>query len=58
MQTSMEVAVAIFAVLMVVCWLLGSVSSLTVDGFIHVLPIVAVSMMLPRIIYGRKAVEL
>jgi hypothetical protein len=28
-----------------------------VNGFIHVLPIVAVSMMLPRIIYGRKTVE-
>ena len=49
---------AIFAVMMVVLWLLASVSSLTVDGFIHVLPIVAVSMMLPRIIYGRKTVEL
>jgi hypothetical protein len=57
MHTSLEVAVAIFAVVMVVCWLLGSVSSLTVNGFIHVLPIVAVSMMLPRIIYGRKTVE-
>ena len=46
-----------FAVTLVVLWLLGSISSLTMGGFIHVLPIVAISVMLPRIIYGRKAVQ-
>ena len=46
-----------FAVTLVVLWLLGSISSLTMGGFIHVLPIVAISVMLPRIIYGRKVVQ-
>ena len=46
-----------FAVTLSVLWLLGSISSLTMGGFIHLLPIVAISIMLPRILYGRKAVD-
>lgn len=42
---------------LLVLWLLGSVSSLTLGGFIHALPILAIGIMLPRIIYGRKIVE-
>lgn len=46
-----------FAVILGVLWLLGSISSLTMGGFLHLLPAIAISVMLPRIIYGRKAVN-
>lgn len=46
-----------FALIFVVLWLLGSISSYTIGGFIHVFLAVAVGMMLPRIIVGRKVAE-
>lgn len=42
------------AVLMIVLWLLGLLSAHTMDGFVHVLLVVAVVMVLVRIINGRK----
>lgn len=42
------------AVLMVLLWFLGLISSYTVGGFIHILLVVAVIMVLVRIIQGRK----
>jgi uncharacterized protein DUF5670 len=45
---------SIVAQTLVVLWLLGCISSYTVDGCIHVFPLVATGMMLPRIILGRK----
>jgi hypothetical protein len=44
------------AVVLLVLWLLGLVSSYTVGGFIHVLLVVAVVMILLRIISGRRLV--
>ena len=41
-----------FALILVVLWLLGSISSFTVGGFIHVFLALAIGMMLPRIIAG------
>jgi len=46
-----------FAMTLAVLWLLGSVSSLTMGGFIHILLVVAIGMMLPRVIQGRKITE-
>jgi Family of unknown function (DUF5670) len=46
-----------FALTLVVLWLLGSISSLTMGGFIHVLLAVAIGVMLPRIIHGRKLIQ-
>lgn len=46
-----------FALTLVVLWLLGSISSFTMGGFIHILLFVAIGMMLPRIIVGRKVTE-
>ena len=43
-----------FAVILVVFWLLGSISSVTLGGFLHILLIVAIGMMLPRVIHGRN----
>jgi Family of unknown function (DUF5670) len=44
------------AVLLVVLWLLGVVTSTTMGGFIHVLLVIAVIAVLLRIITGRKVV--
>lgn len=41
------------AVILIVLWLLGLVTSYTIGGFIHILLIVAVIMILVRLISGR-----
>lgn len=42
------------AVVLVVLWLLGFVSSYTMGGFIHVLLVIAVVAILIRVIQGRR----
>lgn len=42
------------AVILVVLWLLGLVSSYTMGGFIHILLVIAVVVILIRLISGRK----
>lgn len=44
------------AIVLVVLWLLGMVSSYTVGGFIHVLLVLAVISILIRLISGRQPV--
>jgi hypothetical protein len=44
------------AVILVILWLLGLVSSYTIGGFIHVLLVIAVVVILLRVISGRKPV--
>jgi hypothetical protein len=44
----------IIAVVFLVLWALGLVSSYTMGGFIHVLLVVAVVMILLRLIRGRR----
>ena len=41
------------AVILIVLWLLGLVTSYTVGGFIHILLVVAIIMILLRLISGR-----
>jgi len=43
------------AVILVVLWLLGLVSSYTMGGFIHVLLVIAIVVILVNVIQGRKA---
>jgi len=43
------------AVILVVLWLLGLVSSYTMGGFIHILLVVAVIMIVFNLLSGRKA---
>ena len=43
------------AVILVVLWLLGLVSSYTIGGFIHVLLVIAIVMVLLRVIRNRPA---
>lgn len=42
------------AVILVVFWLLGLVSSYTMGGFIHILLVIAVVVILVRLIQGRR----
>ena len=42
------------AVVMLVLWALGMVSSYTMGGFIHALLVIAVIVVLVRIIQGRR----
>ena len=43
------------AVVLLVLWLLGLVSSYTLGGFIHALLVIAVVVLLIQIITGRRA---
>lgn len=42
------------AVVLIVLWLLGMVSSYTMGGFIHVLLVLAIVVILVRVIQGRR----
>ncbi|MBW2407031.1 MAG: lmo0937 family membrane protein [Desulfobacterales bacterium] len=42
------------AVILVILWLLGLVSSYTMGGFIHILLVIAVVVVLVRVIQGRR----
>jgi len=42
------------AVILIIAWLLGLVSSYTLGGFIHILLVVAIVMVLLRLIQGSK----
>ncbi|HET9471549.1 MAG TPA: lmo0937 family membrane protein [Usitatibacter sp.] len=44
------------AIILVVLWLLGMVTSTTMGGFVHVLLVIAVIVILLRLISGRNAV--
>jgi hypothetical protein len=43
------------AVVLLVLWLLGLVTSYTIGGFIHILLVVAIIMILVNVINGRRA---
>jgi hypothetical protein len=43
------------AVILLILWVLGLVSSYTIGGFIHILLVVAIVMILVNLISGRKA---
>jgi hypothetical protein len=44
------------AVVLVILWLLGLVTSYTMGGFIHLLLVIAIVVVLLRVIQGRRAV--
>jgi hypothetical protein len=41
------------AVILIILWLLGFVSNITLGGFIHILLVVAIIMIVVRLIQGR-----
>jgi hypothetical protein len=44
------------AVILVILWVLGLVSSYTMGGFVHLLLVIAIVVVLVRVIQGRRAV--
>ena len=44
------------AVILVILWLLGLVTSYTLGGFVHILLVLAVIVILIRVIQGRRPV--
>lgn len=42
------------AIILIVLWLLGVVTSYTIGGFIHILLVVAIIVVLVRLIKGQK----
>jgi hypothetical protein len=43
------------AVILLILWLLGLVSSYTLGGFIHILLVIAIVVILVKVITGRRA---
>lgn len=44
------------AVILVIMWLLGMVTSYTLGGFVHILLVLAIVVVLIRVIQGRRPV--
>ncbi|MGJ0485093.1 MAG: lmo0937 family membrane protein [Methylomicrobium sp.] len=44
------------AIILIILWLVGLVSSYTMGGFIHVLLVIAVVMIILRVIQGRRPI--
>ncbi len=44
----------LIAIILIVLWFLGIVSSYTIGGFIHILLVVAIIVVLVRIIRGKR----
>ncbi|HEY3246491.1 MAG TPA: lmo0937 family membrane protein [Phycisphaerae bacterium] len=44
------------AVILIILWLLGMVTSFTMSGFIHILLVVAIIAVLVRVISGRSPI--
>jgi hypothetical protein len=42
------------AVVLIILWLLGLVSSYTMGGFVHILLVIAIVVILVRVLQGRK----
>jgi len=42
------------AVILIILWLVGFVSSYTMGGFIHILLVIAIVVILLRVIQGRR----
>lgn len=42
------------AIVLILLWLLGLISTYTMGGFIHILLVVAIVLILVRVISGRK----
>jgi len=44
------------ALILIVAWLLGFVSSYTMGGFIHILLVIAIVLIVVRLIQGKKVI--
>lgn len=53
-KTTNQIMLYTIAIILLVLWLLGLVSSYTIGGFIHILLVIAIVVILIRLISGRK----
>ncbi len=44
------------AVILIILWLLGLVTSYTLGGFVHILLVIAIVVVLIRVIQGRRPI--
>lgn len=44
------------AIILIILWLLGVVTSYTIGGFIHILLVIAIIMVLVRVIRGQSVI--
>lgn len=42
------------AIILLILWLLGIITSFTLGGFIHILLVIAIIMIIVRLLQGRK----
>lgn len=49
-----EIMLYTLAVILIILWLLGFVTSYTMGGIVHILLVIAVILVLVRVISGRK----
>lgn len=49
--------ISTIAVILIVLWLLGMITSYTIGGFIHVLLVIAVIIILIRLINGERIIK-
>ena len=52
----LEVMLETIAIILIILWLLGLVSSYTMGGFIHILLVVAIVIILLRLISGKRPI--
>jgi hypothetical protein len=45
------------AIILIILWLLGLVSSYTMGGFIHILLVIAIVVILLRVVQGRRPLQ-
>ena len=45
------------AIILLVLWIVGLVSSYTIGGFIHILLVIALVMILIRVLQGRRPIR-
>jgi len=55
-QTERKNMLYTIAVILIVLWLLGLVTSYTMGGFIHILLVIAIVMILVNLISGRRPI--
>ena len=55
MQPTFKADMPMVALILLALWVVGSVSSYTMGGFLHLLLLAAIGLTLPRLIWGRKA---
>ena len=55
LMPTLKADVPMVALILAMLWVLGSISSYTLGGYIHLFLLAAIGMMLPRLIWGRKA---